>query len=561
MIKEKNKIKWPEYITAFIMIATPLIIALAVGIFYWIKTGIFPEPGLKWNDEAAYLQMIKNCITTGNPVGYWGFNGNHAIVGTGGAWSPAIIWPYAIFAFIFPLSHGFVYYVNLFYITLANALFFVSVKPDKRQCIRLALIQATSAILILYLSVNMSEIFRYAIAIVIAGLLYRMLFRECGKVVRFVLTPLLILGAVQVYVFFAFCVPIYVFALLKKSRLWVRLVTGIASTGVVALGSYYLLHLISSNYNIYKTEALLNAVKQFDITGAVVAFLRMMKQGATQVFQLWTYIYARPLIPWHVAFSILLVLVGIFVAVRFLIYNKKSDARKTAKNKTEESKAAKNKTAKNKTAESKTAESKIEDCGHDAALGIICVYSVAIFYLMYMTLYSIEPFTFVRGTQIVVVFVLWLLALMKDKILFGILICAQAVSLIFLPANMEYFMEDRYESKEIKAEWQALEEEFAEVFVVDESLGPWANTVEMFTMEPKPICALPGGLGVNFVMQDGILPTDAGYLLFSKTPAEELNPEWLEKDFAVIYEQYGEVLDESYSVIYESEDYIVYQKR
>ena len=91
---KQQKIK--DGILAGFMIGIPVLIAITVGIVYWIKTGLFPEPGLKWNDEAAYLQMIKNCITSGNPVGYWGFNGNHAIVGTGGAWSPAIIWPYAI---------------------------------------------------------------------------------------------------------------------------------------------------------------------------------------------------------------------------------------------------------------------------------------------------------------------------------------------------------------------------------------------------------------------------------------------------------------------------------
>ena len=109
---------------ALLMIATPLILAGIVAIYYYIVNGgIAPVPGLKWNDEAAYYQLIKTCITTGQPVGYWGFNGNHALVGTGSAWSPAIIWPYAIFAFVFPLSKGLVYFVNLFYITLANVIF------------------------------------------------------------------------------------------------------------------------------------------------------------------------------------------------------------------------------------------------------------------------------------------------------------------------------------------------------------------------------------------------------------------------------------------------------
>ncbi|MBE5879943.1 MAG: hypothetical protein E7288_08225 [Lachnospiraceae bacterium] len=521
--REKNQ-KITEYICAGLMIGIPLLIALVVALVGFVKTGLFPEPGLKWNDEAAYLQMIKNCITTGQPVGYWGFNGNHALVGTGGAWSPAIIWPYAVFAFVFPITGGFVYYVNLFYITLANLIFWICVRPSKANSLKIALTQATSAVFILYLSVNMSEIFRYAFAIVIAGLLYHMFFHEAKPIVKYVVTPLVIIASVQIYVFFAFCVPIYVFALLRKSKLWVRLVVSVPAMGIVALGSYYLLHLISSNYNIYKTEALLAAVKAMDIPGAVVAFLRMMKAGMGQVFQLWTYVYSNPLIPWHVLFSILLVVIACIPLVRMFIGKKK------------------------------------EENAHDGILGAIVVYSIPLFYLMYMTLYSIEPFTFVRGTQIAVVFSLWLLALMKDKILFVIVLVLQAVSLIFLPANMDYFMQERYMTEAQKNEWEALEEDFAKVLVLEESDDPWDNTVYLYTMEPKAILAIPGGFGVNFIMQDGIFPEDAAYVLCSKTAPDGLNPEWLEKSYADIEAQFGERLELNYAMIYESEDYIIFRK-
>lgn len=525
MNKKWNKQKITEYICAGLMICIPLFITLIVAIIGYAKTGLFPEPGLKWNDEAAYLQMIKNCITTGNPVGYWGFNGNHALVGTGGAWSPAIIWPYAIFAFVFPVTQGFVFYVNLFYITLANFIFWLCVRPQKGNCLKVALAQATSAVFILYLSVNMSEIFRYAFAIVIAGLLYHMFFHEAKPVVKYVVTPIVIVASVQVYVFFAFCVPVYVFALLRKSKLWVRLTVSVPAMGVVALGSYYLLHLISSNYNIYKTEALLTAVKACDIPGAVIAFLRMMKAGMGQVFNLWTYVYSNPLIPWHVLFSILLVLLAFIPFVRML-----------------------------------TAKKQKEDRKHDGILGAIVLYSIPLFYLMYMTLYSIEPFTFVRGTQIAVIFSVWLLALLKDKVLFWFVLALQAVSLIFLPANMEYFMQDRYMSEPVKSEWTALEEEFAEVFVLAESEEPWDNTICLYTMEPKVICAIPGGFGVNFMMQDGIFSEEAAYVLCSKTEPAALNPEWVEKSYDNIKAQYGDILEENYAVIYESESYIIFRK-
>lgn len=524
---------------ALLMIATPLILAGIVAIYYYIVNGgIAPVPGLKWNDEAAYYQLIKTCVTTGQPVGYWGFNGNHALVGTGSAWSPAIIWPYAIFAFVFPLSKGLVYFVNLFYITLANVIFYFCVRPNRRQCIKLALAQATSAVFIVYLSVNMSELFRYAIAIVLAGLLYRIIFCESSKLVKYVITPLVIVGAAQVYVFFAFCVPVYIFGIMKKSKLWQKLVVSAGALGVVAFGSYYLLHLISSNYNIHKTEALLGAVKQMDIPGALVAFLRMMKQGAGDVFRLWTYVYSNPLIPFHVVFAAVLVLVSVGIVIAFMVKKKGKDAD-----------------------DKESSKKPRVSFGKDAIIAIIAAYSVILFFGMYMTLYSIDPFTFMRGTYIVVIFAMYLLAMSEGKWIYRGLLILQAISLFFLPVNMDYYMTGHYMDKAVYAEWDALEEAVSGVLVVDETKGAWENTVAMYTMEPKAICAMPGGIGVNFIMEDGVLPEEAEYLFVSLIPAAEQSTEWIVRDYEVFYGQYAQVLEEEYVIIYDDGEYRIYQQK
>lgn len=535
-------------LAALLMIVMPLILAGIVAIYHYLRNGgMSAVPGLMWNDEAAYYQLIKTYTEYLSPAGYWGFNGNHAILGTGGAWSPAIIWPYVIFAHIFPLSKGFVYFVNLFYITLANLIFYFCVKPDKKQSIKLALAQAGSAVFILYLSVNMSEMFRYAIAIVLAGLLYQIYFRTSPKIVKYVVTPLLIIGATQVYIFFAFCVPIYVFGIMKQCKLWKKLVVSVVALGVEALGSYYLLHLISSNYNIHKTERLLNAVKSMDIGGAIRAFFGMVKQGAGDVFRLWTYVYTNPLIPFHVLFALVLVLVALGIVVGFVIKKKKG---KLLSN--------------NSNFEQEKAE---QNCGtvkvhpsKDVTIAIIVIYSIALFFGMYMTLYSIDPFTFMRGTYIVVIFAMYLMAMMDGKWLYNGLLVLQAVSLFFLPVNMDYFMTGHYMSAEEYAEWDVLEAEIAEVISVTDSENPWENTVAMYTMEPKAICAMPAGVGVNFIMEDGILPEEAEYLFFSKTPASEQNSGWIVRDYETFCEEFGERLEIEYTAIYEDELYIIYRK-
>lgn len=544
-------------LAALLMIVTPLILAGIVAIYHYLRNGgMSAVPGLMWNDEAAYYQLIKTYTEYLSPAGYWGFNGNHAILGTGGAWSPAIIWPYVIFAHIFPLSKGFVYFVNLFYITLANIIFYFCVKPDTKQSIKLTLAQAGSAVFILYLSVNMSEMFRYAIVIVLAGLLYQIYFKTSPKIVKYVVTPLLIIGATQVYIFFAFCVPIYVFGVMKQSKLWKKLVVSVAALGVEALGSYYLLHLISSNYNIHKTERLLNAVKSMDIGGAIHAFLGMVKQGAGDVFRLWTYVYTNPLIPFHVLFALVLVLAALGIVIAFIIKKKKARQIQNSviSENINESGSEADKKEKQDNAIIKGQQ------GKDIIIALIVIYSITLFFGMYMTLYSIDPFTFMRGTYIVVIFAMYLMAMMDGKWLYNGLLVLQAVSLFFLPVNMDYFMTGHYMSAEEYAEWDALEDEIAEVISVTDSENPWENTVAMYTMEPKAICAMPAGVGVNFIMEDGILPEEAEYLFFSKTPAPEQNSGWIVRDYEIFCAEFGGRLESEYTIIYEDELYIIYRK-
>ena len=177
-----------------------------------------------------------------------------------------------------------------------------------------------------------------------------------------------------------------------------------------------------------------------------------------------------------------------------------------------------------------------------------------------MTLYSIDPFTFMRGTYIVVIFAMYLMAMMDGKWLYNGLLVLQAVSLFFLPVNMDYFMTGHYMSAEEYAEWDVLEAEIAEVISVTDSENPWENTVAMYTMEPKAICAMPAGVGVNFIMEDGILPEEAEYLFFSKTPASEQNSGWIVRDYETFCEEFGERLEIEYTAIYEDELYIIYRK-
>ena len=528
----KKELKIAEGILLAFTILMPLFQAAFIALFRVLVTKSDPFPGIVWNDEAVYLKLIENYAKFVNPLGYWGFDGNHAILGNGPAWSPAIILPYAFLAKIFPAGMHFVFFCNLFFLISANGIFCLFAKPKRDECINLIGFQVVSVPVILYLCTNMSELFRYGIAIVLAGMLYylynvrdREKTEGRGKVWKNILSyaviPLFILYSVQVYTFFAFAVPLYVCALLKEKKGYVRFLVSLPVTGVVAFGSYYFLHLISSNYNIGKSELLLNALKGGDFPGAVKSFLFMMKEGASGIFYLKNYVTSMPLYPFSVVLALILTGVGIFLAVW-----------------------------------GKNVPEKIGDL----YIGRMVAHSVPLFYLMYMTLYTIVPDTFYRGTQIVILFSFWLLAMSKREYLVRFLLLFSILGIFFARPQYRIFEEHHYETSQTKEEWRALRDDLGDVMEVRPDGSLWENTVLMYTMEPKAILAIPTGFAENFVLTDGTFTTEPSWLFFSKADPNECDPAWVVHSHESVFADNKEEFEKNYIVIYENDDYILYRK-
>ena len=517
----KDKKGKPGGIWIAVVILMPLII---VGIMAFINV-VFrasdPFPGIVWNDEAVYLKLIETYSKFSSPPGYWGFDANHAILGSGPAWSPAILIPYAVIARFFPAGQSFVFFVNLFFIVLANIIFVLLVDPDREECINLAGFELLSVPVILYLTTTMSEIYRYAIAVVLAGMMFNLYRKKGTPILKYVLIPLFVIYAVQVYTFFAFAVPLYVCGLLKDKKWYVRFLASLPVTAVVAGGSYYFLHLISSNYNIGKTESLLAAISARDFTLALKSLFGMVKEGLAGVIGLKNYIMVYPLYPYSVILALLLIGIGIF----FVLRGNKNPERK-----------------------------------EDLYLGRMIAHSVSLYYLMYLTLYTIVPDTFYRGTAIVIIFSLYLAAMSKREYIVRLLLLVSLAGVFLMKPQIQYFTEHHYEASKVKNEWKACSEKLDEALEVDTEKSLWDNTVLMYTMEPKAICAVPVGLAQNYVLTDGVFSNEPGYLFFSKKEPEEVGDSYLVKSREDIMSEWGEVIEEEFRVIYEDDEYIVYKR-
>ena len=272
-----------------------------------------------WNDEAAYYELVKTWLETGMPKGYWGFEGAHAILGTGSAWSPAILLPYAVFGEMFGWGYGSAAIANVVFLCIANALVLILCKPNAKGVLYFILTEVLSGHILLYLNTIMSEVLRYALAIVLAAMLYKLLFaEEDGKdrIFRYVVAPVYIIAVTQVYIFFSFAVPIYLFAVLKKKKWPVKVFVSFMAMAAEAGGSYYLLHLISSNYNIYKTEILLEAIRSKDFLGAVRTFLWMFKVGLTDLWHCFLSYTGYGMFRWFVPLLMVFVCLPLFLLGR-----------------------------------------------------------------------------------------------------------------------------------------------------------------------------------------------------------------------------------------------------
>ncbi len=521
----KNGNRWLK----LAVILLPVLQAGAIAFFYYFHCGTaLPIP--QWNDEGAYYELIKTWLATGQPLGYWGFDGGHAIVGTGSAWSPAILLPYAVFGMMFGWNYSSVFFANLLFLVLAQVFFLLLVKPERKYLVRMLLLQGFSVIIILYSTTLMSELLRFSLAVILSGMLYRLYFGRCGKLFRFVVLPLYLLALIQVYIFFVFAVPLYVFGAVKDWKWWKKALLSLGLLLVSGGGSYYLLHLISSNYNIYKTENLLSALQAFDLPAVIRSLLGMVKEGLHGLWSCFKTGVGHGMFRWFVPFLFLIILVP---GGKLCVDGWKRRMYPKAERE--------------------------KFWGHDRVLCLQTVFGTALFLGAFITVYSLEAFTFFRSLGIVVLFSLYLLLMTENRWMFPVLLTFYAAGMCFLPANSRDFNAERYPQAETVAEWDVLAERMENVIEVNEDSEPWKNTVAVFTLEPKVLASMPAGSGVNMMLYSDEIPEKAGYLFFSKE-RENRRSDWLEHDYEAICAANEEILPGQYIVVYEDESYVVYQK-
>lgn len=123
-----------------------------------------------WSDEVFYFNQIKSMIKYGNPLGYYGYDGSHAILGNFGTHGWFLLIPYAVFGRIFGLHLNTIPVLNNFFLSIAILIYIYIYRPTIKRTI-MFIIGISSPLVIFYANTSLMEGENYFYAIILAVLL------------------------------------------------------------------------------------------------------------------------------------------------------------------------------------------------------------------------------------------------------------------------------------------------------------------------------------------------------------------------------------------------------
>ena len=188
-------------------------------------------------DAVARYDYVRNILENGTLLGYNAYDFVTAkIPSLGSAWGFFWAIPYLVFGKIFGWGFNAPIIANIVFLCLANLLFILMTKADKKSILLIIIMNGLLYIDVSYSISAMSECSRYAIAIILAGMMVRLASMETSKVFKFVIVPLTILyGSATFILMSAYIIP-YCLIILRKWTKWASVPLTLVIFGAGALG-------------------------------------------------------------------------------------------------------------------------------------------------------------------------------------------------------------------------------------------------------------------------------------------------------------------------------------
>ena len=101
-------------------------------------------PASEWNDELFYYKQVESVTEYLFPQGFFGYNEGRAKYLSFATWNPLIMFPYILWGFLFGWNLYSPVLCNIFLLMVAIFVFVILTKPNKQQCLALAILFLSS---------------------------------------------------------------------------------------------------------------------------------------------------------------------------------------------------------------------------------------------------------------------------------------------------------------------------------------------------------------------------------------------------------------------------------
>lgn len=209
-------------------------------------------------------------IEYGAPLGYYGYNGTHAPVGTWGAWGWAPVLPYVLFGKLFGWELHSMALANMTFLSIALAVFIVLTRPNRKQKLWMVFVYLCSVITVFFSCTTMSEGLHYSLGIILVAMLIWMerWMRDTRKTITafdvalYCAISIFVCNAVLVYMIFTLVVPLFVWFFFRKTKVPLRSGICLAATGLTAATADHIVSLTSASYPTDTISNIFTTIKE-----------------------------------------------------------------------------------------------------------------------------------------------------------------------------------------------------------------------------------------------------------------------------------------------------------
>lgn len=466
-LNDRNKLI--RYLLIIIAVLLPL---LTIGLHCICFDVNITDFRPSWGDENWWWQQANAVIEYGRPLGYWGYNGGNAKIGTFATWGPAMVMPYALFGRIFGWQYHSYIWANVFYIGMATFIFIILTKLPTKNILLLILCNLFIVVKNYNLTTAMAECARYSLGILaVAFLWYLYVNDQCHWGFKYVFLPIYLIYITQAYMIFGVFHFFYMLCILQNRRIYTNVLASGISAAIFVLVSKKAIGLFTSPYNSDKLQLtyIEKVIKSLETIKGII-----LKEDT----------FFSCFLLGYIVFTFV-------ISIYMIIKWKKLSM-------------------------------------DDKVIYITSAGILLVFFFGHMVFYSsMTVWTFIRGLTVGIMVVVFLLCISKNRtIIYIFLLCAIVGIPTYDNVYKTFFNENRYQNIQWKESVEETKKELNEFLVVNEHThNPWENTVATYSVSGLNLSlSIPQGMAIN-AMTNGSPEIQAKYAVVGKLVDIEANDE------------------------------------